>query len=358
MATRQTDPAAGLLERVRAYRGPPTAVMEVCGTHTVAIARMGLRSLLPTGVRFLSGPGCPVCVTPVEVFDAALHLVRECGVVLTTYGDAVRVPGSGGTLADARALGADVRVVYSALDALAVARSDPDREVVFLALGFETTSPTVAATLLAAREAGLANFSVLSAHKALLPAMDALVQDPDVGIDAFLCPGHASMVLGTRGYRPLAEGHGIPCVVAGFEPAEVLAGLALLLDQRLAGEALVENAYPRAVAPDGNPTARTVLDRVFQRVDSRWRGLGLLPASGYDLRPEFASMDARRRFLEGVSFDGSEPPGCRCADVLRGVLEPDGCALFGKQCTPENPVGACMVSSEGACGARYRYREA
>lgn len=349
---------SALLEKIRAYRGPPVAVMEVCGTHTVAIARMGLRELLPEGVRMLSGPGCPVCVTPVETFDEAIHLATEAGVVLATYGDGIRVPGSDATLAAARAGGADVRVVYSALDALAIAQREPGREVVLLGLGFETTAPASAVAVLEAAAKGVRNFSVLSAHKAILPAMTALLEDPEVRIGAFLCPGHASMVLGAQAYEPLAERYRVPCCVAGFEPADVLAGLAALLRQGERGEARVENAYPRAVTAHGNPAARAVLERVFERVPARWRGLGMVEGSGYDLRPEFAAWDARRRFLEGRRFEGREPEGCRCAEVLRGVREPAQCPLFGRACTPRHPVGACMVSSEGACGAHYRYRRA
>lgn len=348
---------ARLLERVQAYAGPPVAVMEVCGTHTVAIARLGLRGLLPAGVRLLSGPGCPVCVTPVGAFDEALHLAREQGCTLASFGDALRVPGSAGTLADARARGADVRVVYSAADALEIAVAEPGRQVVFLGLGFETTSPTVAWAVQAARDRGLQNFSVLSAHKALLPAMVALLRDAEVQVGAFLCPGHASMVLGANVYRGLAEEFHVPCVIAGFEANDVLVGLVGILDQVAAGEARVQNAYPRAVAAEGNRAALERIAEVFEPVDSHWRGLGELPASGYDLAPEYAGFDARRRFLGGRRFVAAEPAGCRCAEVLRGVMAPPQCPLFADRCTPASPVGACMVSSEGACGAHYRYRE-
>ncbi len=344
-----------LTTRLRAYSGPPVRVMEVCGTHTVAIARMGLRSLLPETVRLQSGPGCPVCVTPVDVFDAAIHLVRERGVVLATYGDALRVPGTHTTLAEVRARGGDVRVVYSAADALAIARNEPGREVVFFGLGFETTAPTVAHTILEASREGLRNYSVLCAHKAIVPAMAALLEDPEVRIGAFLCPGHASMVLGAQAYRRVAEQYGVPCVVAGFEPGDVLIGLLRLLAQVERGEARVENAYPRAVSWEGNPRALSLMNRVFEPVTARWRGLGELPGSGYGVREEFGSWDAGRRFLDGIRFPGRERPGCRCAQVLRGTLEPEECPLFGVGCTPDAPQGACMVSSEGACGARYRY---
>lgn len=346
-----------LLDAVQRYAGPPVTLMEVCGTHTVAIARMGLRGLLPPGVRLLSGPGCPVCVTPTGTFDEALHLVRNAGVTLVTYGDALRVPGSDGTLAEARAQGGDVRVVYAVSDALAAARREPDRQVVFLGLGFETTSPTVAWALGEAEREGIGNFSVLSAHKALLPALEALVRDPGLGVDGLLCPGHASMVLGAKAYEPLAEQYHVPCVVAGFEPDDILLALLRLLRQAERGEARVENAYPRAVRPEGNPAARAALAEAFERVDAAWRGLGELPGSGYEVAPRFAAHDARRRLLAGVEVVGREPAGCRCADVLRGRLAPDDCPLFGAPCTPQAPVGACMVSSEGACGARFRFRE-
>lgn len=355
-AARDDVLSARLLQQLQSYAGPPAAVMEVCGTHTVSVARMGLRSLLPPGVRLLSGPGCPVCVTPVETFDEAIFLIREARVVLATYGDALRVPGSEGTLADAKAEGGEVRVVYAVTDALDLARQRPDREVVFLGLGFETTSPSVAWAVRTAAEQGITNFSVLSAHKALLPAMAALLADPEVRIDAFLCPGHASMVLGVKGYRPLAEQYGVPCTVAGFEPNDVLVGLIRLLGSVARGKAEVINTYPRAVSEGGNPSARQILGEVFALVDSRWRGLGTLPRSGYEMHERYARHDARRRFLEGREFPGTEPPGCLCAEVLRGKVAPEGCPLFGVGCTPEAPVGACMVSSEGACGAHYRYR--
>jgi hydrogenase expression/formation protein HypD len=357
-SARDVTLSSRLLSRLQAYSGPPVVVMEVCGTHTVAVARMGLRSLLPSGVQLISGPGCPVCVTPSGTLDEAVYLAAERNVILATYGDAIRVPGSRASLGEVKTRGADVRVVYSALDALEIARREPGREVVFLGLGFETTSPTVAATVKAARQSDVRNFSVLSAHKALLPALDALVKDPEIAVGAFLCPGHATMVLGAKAYRALAEEYGIPCVVAGFEHNDVLVALLRILDQVKRGDARVENAYPRAVTLEGNPGALRALDQIFERVDARWRGLGTLPLSGYDLAESYAAHDARRRFLGDRDFPDQEPEGCRCADVLRGKVAPSECPLFGNRCTPSAPVGACMVSSEGACGAQYRYREA
>jgi len=356
-AARDAEVGARLLDRVRSYAGPPVGLMEVCGTHTVAIARMGLRNLLPPSVRLLSGPGCPVCVTPVRVFDEAIHLAFQRNVTLATYGDALRVPGTRSNLAEARTRGAKVQVVYSALDALEAARRAPETEIVFLGLGFETTSPTVAWAVREAHDSGVRNFSVLSAHKALVPALKALLADPEVAIRGFLCPGHATMVLGAKAYRGLAEEYGVPCVVAGFEPNDILAALVRLLDSVVAGRAGVENAYPRAVSEGGNPVALAALAEVFVLGDAEWRGLGALPGSGYDLADAYAAHDARRRFLAGLEFPGEEPPGCRCPEVLRGVAAPAECPLFGAPCTPENPVGACMVSSEGSCGAFYRYRD-
>lgn len=357
-AARDTELSARLLASLRAYSGPAVAIMEVCGTHTVAIARMAIRELLPPDVRLLSGPGCPVCVTPIGTFDEAIHLVLNETVILASYGDALRVPGSEMTLADAKTRGGDVRVVYSAMDALEIARQEPGRQIVFLGLGFETTAPTVAWTVKLAQNERVGNFSVLSAHKALIPAMEVLLQDPDVGIGAFLCPGHASMVLGAKAYRPLVEKYGVPCAVAGFEPNDILVGLLRILHQVERGEARVENAYPRAVDEAGNPFALAILEQVFTRADTRWRGFGLLSGSGYELGEAYAEYDARARFLGGEVFVGREPAGCRCAEVLQGKLAPAQCSLFGILCTPESPVGACMVSSEGACGAHHRYRGA
>lgn len=354
-AARDTELSRVLLKRLRNYDGPPTTVMEVCGTHTVAVARLGLRTLLPNSVRLLSGPGCPVCVTPASTFDEAIQLVLEKNVVLTTYGDALRVPGSQGTLADAVAQGGDVRVVYSALDALDVAEREPRRQVVFLGLGFETTSPSVAHVVDVAKRRGVVNFSVLSAHKALLPAMEELARDPEIRIDAFLCPGHASMVLGTKAYEILSEKYGIPCVVAGFESNDILVGLLGILEQRKRSLSKVENTYLRAVSESGNQRALSLLNRVFVREDAEWRGLGIVSESGYVLSAEYEGYDARSLHLEALPRFGGDPSGCRCAEVLRGRIDPGECPLFGSACVPDSPVGACMVSSEGACGAHYRY---
>ena len=352
----------GLLDRLRSYRGPELTLMEVCGTHTVSAARAGLGSLLPERIRLVSGPGCPVCVSPVGYVDHALALARLPDVIVATFGDLVRVPGSVGeergsgapSLESARSRGADVRVVYSPLDAIAMAVGEPGRQVVFLGVGFETTAPAVAASIARAAGSGVANFSVLAATKAIPPAMDALVRAGELGIDGFLCPGHVSVIIGSRAYEPLARDHGVPCAIAGFEPVEILRGLISLVEQIEAGAARVDNCYPGAVDGGGNPRAQEVMERVLETVDSRWRGLGEIPLSGLAIRPEYAELDAARRFEVSLP-PPIEPVGCRCGDVLRGVIDPRECGLFAAECNPERPQGACMVSSEGACAARFHY---
>jgi len=351
-----------LLERLRRYRGRPLTLMEVCGTHTVSAARAGLRGLLPDRIRLVSGPGCPVCVSPVGFVDHALALAREPGVIVATFGDLVRVPGSSATggaaaapsLETARATGADVRVVYSPLDALALARAEPARQVVFLGVGFETTAPGLAASIVRATERPVANFSMLAAARLIPPAMVALIRDGQAAVDGFLCPGHVSVVIGASAYEPLARDHGVPCAIAGFEPVEILRGLVALVEQVEAGVARVDNCYPGAVADDGNRQARRVMERVFEPVDSRWRGLGEIPRSGLRIRDEFGECDAARRFPVSLP-PPVEAVGCRCGDVLRGVVDPAECPLFGVSCTPELPRGACMVSGEGACAARFHF---
>jgi hydrogenase expression/formation protein HypD len=326
--------------------------MEVCGTHTMAIARFGLRELLPEGVRLISGPGCPVCVTAMPDLDRVLALARLPEVTLVTFGDLVRVPASRGSLAAERAAGADVRVVYSPADAVRIAAAEPGRQVVFAGIGFETTAPTTAAALLEARAAGLANFSLLSLHKTMPLPLRALLDLGETAISGFLLPGHVSVITGTACYGFLAAEYGIGGVVAGFEAADVLQALVMLARQSTPA---IEIEYTRAVRPEGNVVAQRLLDRVFEPCDADWRGLGVIPGSGLALREEFADVDAARRFPVEPG-PSSEPAGCRCGEVLRGVIDPADCALFGARCTPEDPVGACMVSSEGACAARYRYR--
>jgi len=333
----------------------PMRLMEVCGTHTVALFRSGVKSLLPEALELISGPGCPVCVTAQGYIDAAGELAARPDVTICTYGDMVRVPGASGSLAERRARGGDVRVVYSAREAVRLARRQTGRQVVFLAVGFETTAPATAAAVLEARAASLMNFTILCDHKLVVPAMEALLADGQARIDGFLCPGHVSVVIGAEAYRPIAERHGRPCVVAGFEPAGMLEAIARLAEQIAAGEAKVDNAYGVAVRPAGNPAARACMEQVFQPARAVWRAMGTLDASGLALRPELAQFDAAARFGVDTTAD-YEPPGCRCGDVIQGKAQPTDCALFGTRCTPAEPVGPCMVSSEGTCAAWYKYR--
>lgn len=332
----------------------PVRLMEVCGTHTMAIAQFGLKSLLPEQVKLVSGPGCPVCVTPVGYIDHAIALAGLPDTVITTFGDLLRVPGSRSSLMAERAKGADIRIVYSALDAVKLATELPEKQVIFLGVGFETTTPTVAASILAAQQQGRANFSVLTSHKTMPGPMLALSADPELKIRGYLCPAHVSTVIGSDAYRPLAEKFGIPCVVTGFEPADLLQGVLMLVRQCRVGRAAVENQYRRAVSDQGNAKAQELIRRVFEPADAVWRGLGVLPESGLVLREAYAAFDAARRFQVALP-DACEPAGCRCGDVLTGRIAPADCPLFGTVCSPETPVGACMVSSEGSCAADWRY---
>lgn len=353
-AYRDPGLAEGLLNRVRERASAPVRIMEVCGTHTMAIFRTGLRSLLPETITLLSGPGCPVCVTSQGEIDAFVAAARRENVVLATFGDLVRVPGTTGSLQDARAEGADVRVVYSTLDALDLARKNPSREVVFCGVGFETTAPTVAGAILAAGAGGVENFSVLSAHKRVPPALLALLRAGRVAVDGLLCPGHVSVIIGEEAYLPVAREHAMPCVITGFEPVDILQGVSDVLELIRAGRPEVRNAYGRAVRREGNRKALEVMERVFRPGDAVWRGLGPIPEGGLHLRPAFEAFDAGVRFGIPV-VEAPDPPGCVCGEVLTGAVIPPACGLYGKACTPEHPVGPCMVSSEGTCAAYYRY---
>jgi len=332
----------------------PVVLMEICGTHTVAIFRQGIRALLPGNVRLISGPGCPVCVTSQGYIDMVVELASRPGVIIATYGDMIRVPGHKSSLERARADGAEVVAVFSATDAVDLARDNPGKTVVFVAVGFETTAPATAAAVLAAEQADLDNFLVLPAHKFVLPAMMALLAGGQINVDGFICPGHVSVIIGWRAYQPVVHAFGKPCAVAGFEPMQVLSALACLLEMLVANRAEVVNVYKGIVQPDGNPHARQLLERVFEPADAHWRGLGVIPASGMALRPAYQRFDGCRRFglVEGPDYD---PPGCRCGEVVKGLIEPVLCPLFGKACTVSTPVGPCMVSSEGTCAAWYKY---
>jgi hydrogenase expression/formation protein HypD len=351
---RDPDLARDLVRRIVSISRKKIRLMEVCGTHTVSIFRNGIRSLLPDTISLISGPGCPVCVTDQGEIDTFMALAGMAEVTVATFGDLMRVPGSGRSLLDLKAMGRDIRVVYSPLDALDLARKNPDRKVVFLGVGFETTAPIVAGVLSEARRNGIDNFLVYCTHKLVPPALEVISRIPDVQVDGFLLPGHVSAVLGTGVYRPIVEKTRIPAVVAGFEPVDLLQAIGMLVAQIEAGEARLENAYRRVVPEKGNPTARAIMDGTFQVVDTSWRGLGVLPKSGLALKPEFAGFDAGTMLPVSIA-DPAPPAGCRCGDVLTGKIEPPGCSLFGTACRPSRPMGPCMVSSEGSCSAFYRF---
>jgi hydrogenase expression/formation protein HypD len=336
----------------------PVRIMEVCGTHTMAIFRFGLRQVLPENVELISGPGCPVCVTSVTEVDRMVELCGREGVVAATFGDMLRVPGTEMSLAQAKAQGGRVEVVYSTLEALDLARREPDSRVVFMGIGFETTSPTVAAAVARAAQEGISNFSVLSCHKTLPPALEALLSGGRAKVDGFLMPGHVSVMIGAKAYQPVAEKYRIPCVVTGFEPTDILSGILMLLEERNRGSHQVLIQYSRGVTREGNTQAMTLLDRVFEPRDSLWRGLGMIPGSGLGFRPALERFDAAKVFDLPPSgeLEVKDPPGCRCGEVLQGILRPPECGLFGRRCTPAKPVGPCMVSSEGTCAAYFKYR--
>ena len=344
--TRRLHAAAARLPR-------PVRVMEICGGHTTALLRAGIHSILPPAVRILSGPGCPVCVTPGSVIDEAIWLAQQPRTAVFTFGDMARVPGTNGALMDAAA-GERVQFIYSPMQAVAFAQGHPDLRCVLLGIGFETTAPTVAAAVLAAAEQRLANFFCLSAGKRTPPAMRALLEDPHSAIDGFIAPGHVTTVIGADAYAFIGAEFGKPCVVAGFETCDLLEALALLVEQIAEQRREVVIQYRRSVTPAGNRLAQAKIAEVFSVVDDVWRGLGLIPASGYALNARHAACDARRAFAVPV-FEAREPAQCRCGDVLRGVCVPRECPLFGAACTPEHPVGPCMVSSEGSCAAHYHY---
>jgi len=344
----------GLLEELVAGISVPLKVMEVCGTHTMAISRHGIRQAVPEELTLISGPGCPVCVTANADIDAFIELALLPEVIATTFGDMLRVPGTKMGLAEARGQGARVQVVYSTLDALKIARENPDRSVVFFGVGFETTAPTVAAALLEARQTGVDNFFVQSVHKVVPPALEALSSAPELAVDAYLCPGHVTAIIGPEAYGPVASRYGIPCVVTGFEPADILQGLIMLSRQKAEGRSQVEVQYTRGVRAGGNPAALALMERVFEPCDAAWRGLGTIPGSGLAISEEFAAHDALRRFPVDVSYT-REPRGCICGAILTGQKTPRDCGLFGGACVPEHPVGPCMVSSEGTCAAYYQY---
>ncbi len=352
--TRAAEIIAELRDIVGTH-GKRIRLMEVCGTHTVAIFRAGLRQILPEEVELVSGPGCPVCVTADDYIDAAIAYAGMEDVIITTFGDMLKVPGTRSSLAEAQAAGADVRIVYSPLDALTIAAENPTKQVVFLAVGFETTAPTEAAAVLAAEAQGIRNFFLLSAQKLVPPVMRALLDSGETHVDGFLLPGHVSVVTGTETFEFLARDYSVPGVVGGFEPLEILRAIQLLVRQIGAGEAHIENAYETVVRPAGNPVARAAIERVYKPATVRWRGLGEIPASGLAMREEYATFDFARVRPLSVETVGDGRHGCRCGEVLRGVIVPRDCNLFGKACVPEHAIGPCMVSVEGTCAAWYKY---
>ena len=331
-------------------------IMEVCGTHTVAVYRYGIGSLLPENIQLMSGPGCPVCVTPISYVDHAIALARRDDVILSTFGDFMRVPGSTTSLEGVRAGGADVRVLYSPVEAIKLAEKISAKKVVFLGLGFETTAPTVASTVQNAYKKGIENFYVLSGNKVMPPPMKALVSSGESLVDGFICPGHVSAIIGAEPYRFLADEWGAANVITGFEPVDIVQAILMLVRQIDSGKPDVEIQYRRVVNPEGNPRALAIIDEVFEIADDTWRGFGVIPGSGLVFREKYASFDAVSQLSVEIE-PAKEPAGCICGDILRGRSTPFDCELFGKFCTPESPVGACMVSSEGNCAAAYKYGE-
>jgi hydrogenase expression/formation protein HypD len=343
-----------LTEQIRKTSKQPVRLMEVCGTHTMAIFKSGLRSLLPKTITLLSGPGCPVCVTAQSEIDAFVALSRQKDVIVTTFGDLIRVPGSGSSLQKETAAGADVRIVYSTMDALTIAKENPDQQIVFLAVGFETTAPTIAASILMAKQMNISNYSIYCAHKIVPPALLALAKQKEIKLNGLLLPGHVSAIIGVNAYQPFFNTYRLPCVVAGFEPADLLQSIFMLVTQIENNQPALENAYNRVVTKEGNLKAQSVMDKVFAITEANWRGIGSIDQSGLALKDEFKAYDAHEKFSISIPY-AEEPAGCSCGQILSGIKTPPQCPLYRKTCTPENPVGPCMVSSEGTCAAYFRY---
>ncbi|QTA77888.1 Hydrogenase formation protein [Desulfonema limicola] len=351
---RDLDLSQKLISRIRALSKKKICLMEVCGTHTMSIFRNGIRSVLPDTISLLSGPGCPVCVTDQSEIDAFISIAKMPGVIAVTFGDLLRVPGTGSSLEKERGNGMDVRVVYSTFDAVKIAQKNPDKKVVFLGVGFETTAPTIAASILSAYNMNLENYMVFSAHKRVMPALFALMNLDNVHVDGFILPGHVSVIIGTNAYQPFYEKYKIPLAVTGFEPVDILNAVLILVSQIETNTPKLENAYPRAVNPEGNPKAGNIMNQVFEYTDASWRGMGIIPQSGLKIRKEFKSHDAQ--FMLHIQLaKAEEPKGCACGSIITGAAIPPECPLYKTVCTPINPIGPCMVSSEGTCAAYYRY---
>jgi hydrogenase expression/formation protein HypD len=352
---RAPEPARALLEQIRRTVTRPWTLMEVCGGQTHNLMKFGIDRALPQGLELVHGPGCPVCVTPLETIDCALDIAARPGVILATFGDMLRVPGSRDNLFQVRSRGGDVRVVYSPLDAVELARANQSRHVVFLAVGFETTAPTAAGAVLEAERLGIENFSLIVSHVRVPPAIEAILGSPGNRVQAFLAAGHVCTIMGCREYEPIASRFGVPIVVTGFEPVDLLEGIWRAVRQLESGRSEVENQYARLVRREGNPAAQAAIDTVFETIDYAWRGIGTIPASGMALREQFRRFDARSRFPIDMP-PSLESPECRSGDVLAGRISPGQCPAFGTLCHPEHPLGATMVSAEGACASYYRYR--
>jgi hydrogenase expression/formation protein HypD len=351
---RDPEISAALVDRIKEASTKDIRLMEVCGTHTMSIFRSGIRTLIPDTISLLSGPGCPVCVTAQQEIDAFIEISRLDDMIVTTFGDLMRVPGTDSSLQLERANGRDIRMVYSTVDALDIAKKNPKKNVVFLGVGFETTAPTIAASILSAKETGLDNYSVLAAHKLVPPALDLLLKSETVQIDGFILPGHVSVIIGEKAYLPVIDAYHVPGVIAGFEPIDILQSISTLVEQIEAGRAKLVNGYQRVVTFDGNKRAQEILADVFETADAKWRGIGVIPQSGLEIRKEYEAFDAQKRF-EFVLPESDDPKGCAWGEILTGFKTPVECPLYKTVCTPENPVGPCMVSSEGTCAAYYRY---
>ncbi len=354
---RNPEDAHRIAAEIRSVVTQPWSVMEVCGGQTHSIVRFGIDRMLPDEVTLIHGPGCPVCVTPVELIDQALAIAAIPGVLFTSFGDMLRVPGTDRDLLQVKAAGGDVRVVYSPLDALQLAVAHPDRQIVFFGVGFETTAPTIAMAIDQAKLRGISNFSVLVSHVLVPPALEAILGEPSRRVQGFLAAGHVCTVMGVQEYEPIVAEHGVPIVITGFEPTDILRGLLMCLTQLEEGRAEVENAYLRSVRASGNAPARDLINKVFEVVPRAWRGIGEIPASGLSLRAEYAHLDAAARF-DVAHITAQEDPACIAGQVLQGIAKPQECPEFDRRCHPDHPLGAPMVSSEGACSAYFQYRRA
>jgi hydrogenase expression/formation protein HypD len=352
---RRSETGKKLLDRIARVSTKPARLMEFCGGHTVAIFKYGIRHLLPPHIEMLSGPGCPVCVTATADLDRVIALSQQPGVIITTFGDLLKVPSSHSSLQQARAEGSDIRIVYSTLDALDIARKNPEKKVVFIGIGFETTAPGIAASILQEKKEGLKNYYVMSLHKLTPPVTRVLLDSGEARLSGIIAPGHVSTIIGAEAWRFIPEEYGIPFAISGFEPLDMLYCINRLVDQIESGQPRLETAYSRAVRPEGNPTALKLMYDVFDVAPSNWRGIGVMPGSGLAIKPALAAFDADKVFDIKVGQPAREPAGCLCGEVIRGITTPTDCKLYAKTCTPEHPVGPCMVSSEGTCAAYYHF---